>query len=201
MSPPPLSATTINEALQSESTLRPFPAVASQILSICEDPNVRPRDLANTIQCDPAVSLQVLRIANSSMYGFAGEIRTVDHAIVVLGFRAVKNLAISAAAAGMFELGEVAKESRQRLWKHSLACASISGRLATRVDILASEAFLAGIVHDVGKLVFFRRHPRRIHECHAKRRCHNNREPGEDGIRRGSPRPWHSVCRTMGTAL
>ena len=144
----------LNQVLQGQTELRPFPAVASQILAACDDPNAGPRELSHIIQCDPAVALRLLRVANSSMYGFSGEIRTVDHAIVVLGIRTVRSLAVSAATADVF-LGETSKAARETLWLHSLACASIAGTLASAVEVAPEEAFLAGMVHDVGKLVFF----------------------------------------------
>ena len=145
----------LNEALAGETELRPFPAVASQILTVCDDPHVRPQELSSVIQCDPAVALRLLRVANSSMYGFSGDIRSIEHAIVVLGFRTVRDLAISAAAADMFATGDAAQAERETLWLHSLACASVAGKLAALVGVPPEEVFLAGIVHDVGKLIFF----------------------------------------------
>ncbi len=155
MAPPIEQGRSLSDLLDGQTKLRPFPAVASQILSICENPNVRPRDLSQVIQCDPAVALRLLRVANSSMYGFAGDILSIDHAIVVLGFRNVRDLAVSAAAADMFASGDGAAAARETLWLHSLACASIARTLAAHVEVAPEEAFLAGIVHDVGKLVFF----------------------------------------------
>ncbi len=145
----------LREKLEGQTELRPFPAVASQILSICDDPDVRPRDLTEVIQCDPAVALRLLRVANSSVYGFAGEIRSIDHAIVVLGFRTVRDLAVAAAAADMFADSDQADAARTKLWLHSLACGSVARALAGELAVAPGEAFLAGIVHDVGKLVFF----------------------------------------------
>ena len=94
-------------------------------------------------------------VLDSSMYGFSGEIRSVDHAIVVLGFRTVRDLAVSAAAADMFAAGDTAAAARETLWHHSLGCASAARSLGALADVAPAEAFLAGIVHDVGKLIFF----------------------------------------------
>jgi putative nucleotidyltransferase with HDIG domain len=143
------------EVLESHLELRPFPACASRILATCDDPHVNPRDISHIIQCDPAVSLRLLQVANSSMYGFAGEIRSIDHAIVVLGLRAVRSLAVAAAAADLFAMGESAQAARQNLWLHSLACGAVAGAVARCVGVATDEAFLGGIIHDVGKLVFF----------------------------------------------
>lgn len=135
--------------------LRPFPQVASQILSACDAPDTTPKDLAHIIQCDPAVATRLLKVANSSMYGFAGEITSIELAIVAMGFRSVKSMAVSIAAAGVFESKSetVAAESK-RLWLHSLATGTISSAVAKHANVKPEDAFLAGVVHDVGKLVF-----------------------------------------------
>ena len=82
--------------------LRPFPDVANRMLAACDDPDTNPATLCEIMRCDPAVSVRVLRVANSSMYGFPGEICSVDHAIVVLGFKAIRNLALSFSAGDLF---------------------------------------------------------------------------------------------------
>jgi len=90
------------------------------------------------------------------MYGFTNAIRTVDHAIVVLGFQCVRDLALSMAGAEMFALGSTAAEQRAALWQHALGCATVARLLADRTpSIPPNEAFLGGIFHDVGKLIFY----------------------------------------------
>lgn len=136
--------------------LRPFPTVAARVLTVCNCPDADVMELAEIMQCDPAMSLRLLRIANSAQYGYSGEISSVEHAIVVLGFRAVRNLALSVSALSVFNEGTSAKAARQHLWQHSLGCAAVARSLAPHVSrITPDEAFLAGIMHDVGKLVFF----------------------------------------------
>lgn len=149
-------ATSLVDQLEQLPQLRPFPAVATRVLAVCNNPEADMMELAEVMQCDPAMSLQILRIANSAQYGYSGEIQTVEHAIVVLGFRAVRNLALSIAALSVFNEGTHAREARQQLWKHSLGCAAVARLLAPHFSrVTPDEAFLAGIMHDVGKLVFF----------------------------------------------
>ena len=143
-------------SLEELPQLRPFPVVASRVLAVCNSEDADVMEMAEVMQCDPAMSLRLLRIANSAQYGYSGEIATVEHAIVVLGFRAVRNLALSVSALSVFNEGESAQEARQQLWQHSLGCAAVARQLAPHVSrITPDEAFLAGIMHDVGKLVFF----------------------------------------------
>ncbi len=149
-------ASKVVEQLDHVHELRPFPAVAARLVAACRDPSTSSRDVVEIVQCDPAMASRLLSVANSSMYGYSGRIRTVQHAVVVLGFRAVAHLALSVAARAVFGGGEAAKRERARLWNHSLAVASLARLLAPAVpEVLPDEAFLAGVFHDVGKLVFY----------------------------------------------
>jgi putative nucleotidyltransferase with HDIG domain len=99
---------------------------------------------------------KVLRLANSAYYGFPYQISTVAHATVILGFRAVKTLVISAFASAWFdEKGDAI--DRQALWKHSVGCAVTSRLLASRAGWAdAEEAFTAGLLHDIGRVMMDR---------------------------------------------
>jgi len=134
--------------------LRPFPAVATRVVSACRDPATPLREVASIIECDPAYASKLLRMANSSVYGLTGSIRTVKQALVVLGLRQVRNLALTLAGAELFDSSAGGQKWLTDLWEHSLGCAAVARVLAGltgRVD--PEEAFLAGIFHDTGKLV------------------------------------------------
>ncbi len=150
------SADTFLERLEELPEIRPFPTAATQLMTACQNPDSSSKDIAAIIQCDPGLAMRLLRVANSSMYGFSREIRTIDHAIVVLGFRTVRDLAVSMAGAEVFSQGDSAQAERAALWHHSLGCATVARMLARHIKgINPEEAFLAGIFHDVGKLIFF----------------------------------------------
>jgi len=138
---------------QSVPELRPFPAVASRVLAACRDPGTPLRQLASIIECDLAYASRLLRIANSSLYGFSGKIRTIRQALVVLGMRQVRNLALTLAGAEMLSTGDTT-ESATALWEHSLGCATVTKVLAGLTNAVEpEEAFLAGIFHDAGKRI------------------------------------------------
>ncbi len=140
-------------ALDDPSAVRPFPTVASKLLSIPDSGHADFSELTTVLECDPAVCLELLRVANSSLYGFPGQINSVRHATVILGFREVKNLAVSLAAKDVFHSGN--KALGMELWFHSLGCAVVARRIAKHwPEATPDEAFLGGILHDIGKLVF-----------------------------------------------
>lgn len=136
--------------------LRPFPAIATKIMSAADDPRVGVTEITDLIACEPSIAVQVLKIANSPSFGFAREVRSINQAVVVLGGRAVRDIVITVASSDLFNSEGPAVEARGELWNHSLACGVLAGVLAEatgKVD--KADAFLAGVLHDVGKLLFY----------------------------------------------
>ena len=132
---------------------RPFPAVATRVMAAYDDPNFEPSQIAEIIKCDPTISMRMLSVANSPMYGFSNTITTIEQATVVMGFRAAKNLVMSIAASAVFDAEPSTREAAAQLWQHSLGCAAVARRIAKQVNVCPDEAFLAAVVHDVGKLI------------------------------------------------
>lgn len=146
----------IAEKLRDVQSLRPFPTAAIRLIEACRDPKCTAREVADIIQRDPGLAAKLMRMSNSSMFGCSGKIHTVDHAVVLLGMRCVRDLALAMAAAKMFSQGDTAAKERQDLWNHSLGCACVARQIAEVVPgIVPNEAFLAGLFHDVGKLVMY----------------------------------------------
>lgn len=143
----------LKSALEEPGAVRPFPMVASKLLGIPDTGGADFGELATIIECDPAICLELLRVANSSLYGFPGQINSVQHATVILGFREVKNLAVSLAAKDVFDSDNAALG--KDLWFHSLGCAVVARNISGHwAEASPDEAFLGGILHDIGKLMF-----------------------------------------------
>ena len=146
------------ELLDELPELKPFPAAAAQLMSECQDPNLSPKRVAEIVGSDPVLAAKLMKIANSPLYGYAGKIRTIEHSVVVLGMTGIRHLSLSLAGAELFAEGEaLTADQRQALWHHSLQVASAARQLAGHCEcsqLDAEEAFLAGIFHDIGKLVF-----------------------------------------------
>ncbi len=145
--------TELDELIQ----LRPLPAIAMQIMNSCQEPQISVRELVKLVECDAAISSKILSVVNSSMYGYSRDVSSINQAVVVLGFRSLSQLAISIASEKVFSDGETAAQPRLNLYEHSLGCATIARLLAGQANGAADSgsAFLAGMLHDVGKLVFF----------------------------------------------
>ena len=132
-----------------------FPKSVQKILELTRDVNCSPKDLVQVIDKDPVVTVKVLRVVNSAYYSLPKQITSINHAVVYLGFNTIKNLALSIAAIGMLPADNAAGFDGQQYLLHSLATASIAKQLALRVDDAdPMDCFIAGLLHDFGKVVF-----------------------------------------------
>lgn len=134
--------------------LAPLPQAASRVIGVTEDDRFSAYDLAAIIATDTALTAKILRLANSASYGFPRRIATVRDAVVLIGFRSVRSMAI---AASILDLITVSSESRfngDLFWGHSVACGLAAEAMARESrDARPDEAFTAGVLHDVGRLV------------------------------------------------
>jgi len=132
-----------------------LPAIITRILEVLEDDSSSARDLERVVSCDQSISARVLRIANSAYYGFSRGITTIHRAIVILGFQTVRGLALGSSIFETFFGGEQDSSfDRTAFWLHSIACSRCAMSLGKKVrGIDPEEAFLGGLVHDIGMVV------------------------------------------------
>ncbi|MEO1615469.1 MAG: HDOD domain-containing protein [Planctomycetota bacterium] len=134
-----------------------FSATASQLVEKLNQGDTNVPSIIQLIECEPTISSQVLRLANSPIYGASRVITTIGHAIVVLGFRCVSQQAIAAASGTLFKEGDQENaKHRMATYVQSLGIATAARFIAKQAkNVNPDEAFLGGVVHDVGKLVLF----------------------------------------------
>ena len=132
-----------------------MPHVASKVLELSGDPNTSAVRLQQVISDDQAMAARILKIANSAMYACSRKIKTLTEAIVMLGFNSIRSLVVTSAARNLYTANGVRMGLKERLlWEHSIG-AACACRLLVQLESphLAEEAFLAGLMHDIGKLV------------------------------------------------
>lgn len=138
-------------------TVKALPAVPptmGRILSTTRDPNAGAEDLAEVVSLDPAVAAAVLRVANSPFYGQIGKISDLARAIVTIGFAEVANLVLSIGVFDMIQKGRRAGLDPMLFWEHSLACGILAQQFARdNGQVSPTDAFMGGLLHDIGKLV------------------------------------------------
>ena len=145
----------VQDAIREISHIATLPEITLKIIRLVEDPDSTAQDLNKIISNDPALGARVLKVVNSAFYGLPGQIASINRAIVLLGLNAVKNIAVAASLAKLFRGGEICPSfSARDLWTHSIAVATATRLLANRAGLgLPDEAFLAGLIHDLGIMV------------------------------------------------
>jgi putative nucleotidyltransferase with HDIG domain len=132
-----------------------LPVVAMKVNKMLQDHDVSINMVSKTIEKDQSMVSKILKLVNSAFYGFGSKINTISHAVTILGFNTVRNAVVSVAVIDAFSDKECSEGfSLLEFWQHSLAVAVTGRHLATRSRlIIPDEAFVAGILHDIGKLV------------------------------------------------
>jgi putative nucleotidyltransferase with HDIG domain len=132
-----------------------MPQVASKVLELSSDPNTSAQQLQQIIADDQAMTARILKIANSAMYSCSRKVKTLTEAIVMLGFNSIRSLVVTSAARNLYNTRNSTTGLKERLlWEHSIGVAFACRLLVQdRMPALAEEAFLAGLMHDIGKLV------------------------------------------------
>lgn len=132
-----------------------LPTVVSKMIELVDNPRTSAASLSRLISTDQALTARLLKLANSAYYGFPREISTVNMAIVVLGFNTVKDMGLSLSVFDAFKNAEPTPSfDISRFWEHSIACGIASRMLARNYrSRFAGEAFVAGLLHDIGKVI------------------------------------------------
>lgn len=137
-----------------------FPHSVQKILALTRDINCSPKELVQVIERDPLMTVKVLRVVNSAHYGLPNQVTSIGHSVVYLGLNTIKNLALSIAAIGMLPKFRLGGFDAQQYLLHSLATASIAKQLAFQMnDVDPTDCFIAGLLHDFGKVVFAQHMP------------------------------------------
>jgi putative nucleotidyltransferase with HDIG domain len=134
-----------------------FPKSVQQVVQLTSDINASAKDIVRVIECDPVMTVKILKSINSSFYGLPQKVTSVQRAVVYIGLNTIKNIALGVAAMGILNANNKANFNTSNFLLHSLSTAAISKMLAERIGLSAiesSDCFVAGLLHDFGKVVF-----------------------------------------------
>ena len=135
-------------------TLPPLPFVVRKIIEIIDREDVIAKDIAEIISLDYSLTARILRLVNSALYALASPVTSIQHAVTLLGFTEVRNLALGLKFVEAFPPDEQIGLDRHRFWEHSIATALSSRHMtAFTGGISPEEAFLGGLLHDIGKII------------------------------------------------
>ncbi len=147
----------LNSLVHKIKAIPTLPTVFSQLSDAMTNPRVSNDDVTKIISSDQAASIKVLKVVNSAFYGFAGRIDTISRAIMYLGLNEVRNLILALSVINLFKKNKTLLNFRpSEFWSHSIAVGIITRLVGSSIEVKNLENyFIAGILHDIGKLVFF----------------------------------------------
>jgi putative nucleotidyltransferase with HDIG domain len=140
-----------------------IPLVLIKIIQTLDANTSSAKELEDLILHDPALAARILRLANSAFYSFRARVKTISHAISLLGMNVVTSLAIGINIFDTFTKGSRSEAKHiNQLWTHSCGVAVLVKEIWTRKSSVQKEgefAFLCGLLHDLGKMAFFKTYP------------------------------------------
>jgi HD-like signal output (HDOD) protein len=156
-----MKAPRIDQLIQGiPSSLGSYAPVLHQIEEVLRSPQCSLSTVGEAIEMDPDLTVRLLRLANSAFYGFSSRLSTVSEAVSLIGIQQVQDLILASCVIERF--ADVPEEfvSLESFWQHSLAC-GIGARLIAMEKHLPKpeKFFVVGLLHDVGRLVYFAQAP------------------------------------------
>ncbi len=144
-----------NELVSKLDDLMPLPTTIRKLVQLTQDPDSDLKDIVISLERDQAMVAKILKLANSSYYGFSKQIKTISHAVVCLGYNTIKYIALTASTYSLFNKGVISYAlEKGALFKHSYSVAIGARTLAKQLHYPnPDEVYVMGLLHDVGKVV------------------------------------------------
>ncbi len=155
-------AADIDEIIMKSCDLPTIPTVAGRVIQLVADPNTTADMLNKAISADQAMAARVLKLANSSFYGCLRSIKTLTQAIMIIGFSTIKNIVLAASTKDVYKRFGL---TEKMLHEHSFGAAISAHGIAREIGFKnTEEAFLVGLLHDIGKVILNNNDPDRFME-------------------------------------
>ena len=152
----PSAGREIREFVKEVYRSRTIPSMLGKVLSLMKDENSSHEELFLLISHDPALAERVIRVANSVMFGHSGEVRDLRHAVMFLGYERLRSIALGMGVMDVFPASTRSSLDIQNLWVHGYEVAYFSAVIADTISMAVSpESFLCGLIHDIGRIIFF----------------------------------------------
>ncbi|MDD5176445.1 MAG: HDOD domain-containing protein [Sterolibacterium sp.] len=138
-------------------SMPPFPKSVQRVLELTRDINCRPKDLVEVIEKDPIITIKVLKVINSAYYGLPNKITSIKQTVIYLGVNTLKNLALSLSTIGILPSNNDADFDIQHYLVSSLVTANLVRLLGAKYapgEADPTDCYIAGLLHDFGKVVF-----------------------------------------------
>ena len=145
---------TPSEIVAKTGDLPTLPHVATKVMRLVGDPGTSAKDMQEAIITDQGKTGQILKISNSAMFGMKREVRTLTHAIMLLGFDTIRSIVVASATKNMYTKKSSTGFKEKLIWENSIGSALIARGLAEQFrDMDKEEAFIGGLMHNIGKTI------------------------------------------------
>ncbi len=137
-----------------------LPMTVSKVMAVTGNPESSAQDLMKVILPDQSMCATILKVANSAFFGLPSKVSTIEKAIVILGYDEIRNVVIGKAVFASFQaLNRKNRDNIKMFWEHSFTCGLAAKILAEHFGYSPSEFFIAGLIHDIGKLAMLMAFP------------------------------------------
>ncbi|MCD6308053.1 MAG: HDOD domain-containing protein, partial [Candidatus Latescibacteria bacterium] len=156
--------TNIIKQLKSIKALPPMPDIYVRIEKLSHNPNATSKDYSEVLELDPGITARLLRMSNSAFYSFNRKIKSVKDTVTLMGTREIISLVRLACVTRNLATKPEVEEAARRVWEHSATCAMTAKLLYNNENIseedgIEDELFICGILHDIGKIAFWKFFP------------------------------------------
>ena len=143
-----------SEIVSKTGDLPTLPHVATKVMKLVGDPETSAKDIQEAIITDQGMTGQILKISNSAMFGLKREVKTLTHAIMLLGFNTIRSIVVASASKNLYAKRGSVGLKEKLIWENSIGSALISRNLAEHYSGLdKEEAFIGGLMHNIGRTV------------------------------------------------
>jgi len=156
------------EILKLVEQMPAFPQAVTKMLDLSSRADCAPKELVKVIEHDPVMTVKILKLVNSAFYGLSRPINSINHGVVYVGINTIKNLALTIAAIGMLPKQNDINFNMNEFLMHSLGVSTVAKRLARRLGVLDKDTpdyFVAGLLHDFGKVVLAQFRPEQFRQA------------------------------------
>ena len=154
------------EQVHSLTNLPTLPAIATEILQIVRQDKFSAFQLCPLIEKDPPLAMKVLKMANSSYYGFRDKVESLGRAIVIIGMKELSQLVMGFSVIKAFGTSNKDTLRWKKFWEHSAACGHVAELLNIQLSTsIPSSCYTLGLLHDVGKLTLHKIDPKNFYEA------------------------------------
>lgn len=153
---PDVPAVTIDSLLNGVSAVPSLPLFHERLDEAINHPRSSISDISKILSEDQGLTARILKLANSPLFGYFSRIDTITQAVTIIGVQQVRDLALAVSVMGLFKGIPEDLVTMELFWKHSIACGLTARILATsQREANLERFFVAGILHDIGRLVMF----------------------------------------------